>query len=62
MIYLFDKKKLCILQISIAYLATIVIGQDYQDYPSAGRPSQLRLNSAVDTKPTPVPILKQINR
>lgn len=51
-------------QISVACLATLASTQDYQDFQNVGRPSPLRINagSNVDTKPTPVPILKQINK
>lgn len=47
-------------------LVGLVSGQDYQDYqPSAPRPAPLRLHSQAQeetARPTPVPILKQINK
>uniref|UniRef100_A0A336M531 CSON012263 protein n=1 Tax=Culicoides sonorensis TaxID=179676 RepID=A0A336M531_CULSO len=49
--------------ISVVCLATLASSQDYQDFQNVGRPSPLRISAgSVDTKPTPVPILKQINR
>lgn len=47
------------MQFTILCLSALTVAQDYEDYRPA-RPAQKF--SAVDTKPTPVPILKQINR
>ncbi|XP_063705930.1 fibrous sheath CABYR-binding protein [Culicoides brevitarsis] len=48
--------------ISVACLATLASTQDYQDFQNVGRQAPLRLSSSNEPKPTPVPILKQINR
>lgn len=36
--------------------------QEYQDFQNVGRSNPLKYSSSIDTKPTPVPILKQINK
>ncbi|TDG38296.1 hypothetical protein AWZ03_015282, partial [Drosophila navojoa] len=42
---------------------SLVSAQDYQDYqPSAPRAAPHRLHAQEETRPTPVPILKQINK
>lgn len=52
-----------IFQISVTCLLTAVIAQDYQDYQPAQRQAPLRLSSSSNNPaPTPVPILKQINK
>lgn len=54
-------------QLSVGCLIAIAVAQDYQDFgPQPGRPQQAphRLNSQQleEQKPTPIPILKQINK
>ncbi len=48
-------------QYTILLLVTVTLAQDYEDYRPAARPSQ-KFSTQEEVKPTPVPILKQINR
>jgi hypothetical protein len=47
--------------LSVLFLATAVLAQDYDEYRPAVRPSKFNSVSE-ENKPTPIPILKQINR
>lgn len=51
-------------QLSILGLLAVGYAQEYQDFQNVGRSNPLKYSSSssVDTKPTPVAILKQINR
>lgn len=40
----------------------VVVAQDYQDYNVRPAPARLHTGGQTETKPTPIPILKQINR
>lgn len=43
----------------------LTLAQDYEEYQPRNRPAPARLqpgNGATDVRPTPIPILKQINK